>query len=367
MPTNNGIRLQVGRMVKGLLPEELAEAVGVDADTVTYWETGDDEIPPEMLWDASEAMGIELSYFLRQLPLTNVNAVSDTFGRFSPEEQNIIVAQTVFWLEHYLDLESFLPVEEVPVGEYPAGFPMKVNTPKEASEAAAMLRKAWDLGTATPLSDLSATLSRLGFKVGAISGVGQFDAAAFLSSGDFPLPIIVMRAGLAGDLQRFGMARELAYFMLEEPTRQIAAHFAGSLLMPAEVLRKEMGTNRTEIELAELFMLKTRYGMSMRFLLTRLASLKLIPKDTYDFWMQRFRDGGWTLGEPGGEYTPEGPTFMLQMAMRLMAEGEITQERAAEMLEFDQTTWDIILSLGAQLLDPTLMEEEPGEFIQVDE
>ncbi len=135
--------------------------------------------------------------------------------------------------------------------------------------------------------------------------------------------------------------------------------------MPAEVLREEIGTNRTEIELAELFMLKTRYGMSMRFLLTRLASLKLIPKETYDFWMQRFRDGGWTLSEPGGEYTPEGPTFMLQMAMRLMAEGEITQERAAEMLEFDQRTWDIILSLGAQLLDPSL-EEAPEEFVGVE-
>lgn len=350
MPTNEGVRLQVGRLVKSIELEQMADDLGIDINELNEYETGDDEVPPEFLWDVSDYLNIELSYFLRQLPLTNVTPVSDALDKLSPPEQDQVIAQAVFWLEHYLDLESFIPVEEIPVGEYPDGFPMAVESPKQAAEAAELLRIAWDLGRSTPLSDLSATLSRLGFKVGAINGTGQFDAAALLSSGDFPLPIIVMRAGLAGDLQRFAMARELAYFMLQNPTRQIASHFAGSLLMPADVLRTEMGEGRTQIELAELYMLKTRYGMSMRFLLTRLASLRLIPKETYEFWMQRFRDEAWVLAEPGGEYTPEGPTFMLQMAMRLMAEGEISQDRAAEMLEFDPDTWEIILSLGAGLI-----------------
>lgn len=349
MPTNQGIRLKVARLVQLVSPEELGEMLGVDPDLILAYENEDDiDIPDEFLWSVSDYLDIELSYFLRSIPLVNLQLISHALDRMPDNERDIIVAQAIYWLEHYLDLEAFVPLEEVPIGQFPEGFPLEVTTAKEAIEAASALRRAWDLGRTTPLQDLSALLTKHGIKVGMITGFGQLDSVALLSVGDFPLPIILTRATLPGDYQRFTMVRELAYFMLKNPTWQIASHFAGAFLMPATVIRREIGRGRTQIEMSELYQLKQRYGISMRFLLTRIASHRLIPKETYDFWMRRFRTDAWILAEPGGPYDPELPTYALQKAMRFVAEGQLTRERAAELLQLDMPTWEAMLNIGSE-------------------
>ncbi len=354
MATNQGIRLKVARLVQLVSPEELGEMLGVDPDTILAYENEEDiEIPTEFLWNAAEYLDVELSFFLRNIPLVNLQLLSHALDRMPDTERDIIIAQAIFWLENYLDLEALVPLEELPIGQFPEGFPMEVTTAKEAVEAANALRHAWDLGMTTPLQDLSGLLAKHGIKVGMITGFGQLDSVAMLSMGDFPMPVILTRATLPGDYQRFTMVRELAYFMLKNPSWQIASHFAGSLLMPARVLRREIGRNRTQIEMSELHQLKIRYGISMRFLLTRIASHQLIPHETYDYWMRRFRTDAWILAEPGGPYAPEVPTYAIQKAARFVAEGEISKERAAELLQLDDNTWETMLSLGE-----TLSEDE---------
>lgn len=355
MPTNQGLRMQVGRLSRAVPIEEIAEAINIDPDTLMEYETAEEiEIPPEVLWNASDYLDIELSFFLRQLPLISVYPISDALDRMPQNERDVVVSQAIFWLEHYLDLEAYVPLEEIPIGRFPEGFPLEVETPKEAVLAAKKLRRAWDLGLTTPITEFSAMLSRHGFKVGTISGIGSFDSVAMLSVGDIPLPIILTRVGLVGDLQRFTMARALGYFMMKNPTRQMASHFAGSFLMPAEVLQKEIGHSRQQIELSELYFLKSRYGMSMRFLLTRIASLRLIPREVYEFWIQRFRDEAWILAEPGGEYAPESPTYMLQTASRFVSEGDLSKQDAAEILQVSEDVWSSMLSLGQEFSEAEL-------------
>jgi Zn-dependent peptidase ImmA (M78 family) len=322
----------------------VAQAVNISADDLAAYEADKKEPEPQVLWDLAHELGVELGFFLRTLPITPVRYANPPTS--SAREQDVVTAQTRIWFERYFDIESFFPIEDTLLFEPPEGFPLTVTSGKDSAEAGEALREAWGLGT-QPIASMATLLEANGIKVGLIEGFPGFEAAAYWSADDFPSPAIVANGNIPVQVQRFAIAQELAYLMLEGATPQTAPHFAAALLMPADAMRRELGSKRTAIELYELDLLKVKYGIGMRHLLARAASLRILDKETFQTWSERFTEEDWLTKEPGDVVPDDSPDRQVHLLLRLQSEGEITVERAAELIGTTEDVWQEILEGAA--------------------
>lgn len=350
-------RLRLVRLAGDYSLAEIAAQADVSPEDLSAFESGAKSPTPEQIWHLAGALRVDLGFFLRTLPVLGVYPISERLDKLSAAERERVIAQTRLWIEQHVDIESFFDFSDLPIPEYPPGFPMAAKSPKDASEAADRLRRMWRLGTG-PVLSLATTLEAGGVKVGFIDGAGDFDSCAMLTDEEMAVPFIVVRRDLPGDIQRFAVARELAYFMLESAASGMSLHFAATFLAPAAAMVFEVGEKRTNLELLELLRLKQKYGVSMRRLLTRLASLAIIPKAVHDEWHERFRANGWQAREPGGDLPAEQAERMVQMVLRLQAEDEISPDRGAELLGIPQDEWNEMLLLGQEAEEETEDEEE---------
>lgn len=336
-----GERIILARRALEMTPGELAGAAAISEEELRAYETNASEPEPEMMLNLADVTGLDLGYFVRTDDVPGVS-----FG-LPPEDLapwwDTVLAQARIWLENYLDIESYLSVEEAPLFVHPDPFPIEIASAKDAADAAETLRAAWNLGP-LPTPNLPDVLESYGIKFGLIDAPEEFDAASFWTTEAPQIPFIVARLGLPASDQRFAMARELAYLMLAGATVQTASHFAGSFLMPASALRQDLGSNRTKLSLYELLMLKQKYGMSMKRLIVRATSLRIISRGVMDEWLARFAEEGWDENEPGEEPLPEIPARVVQMVVRLQTEGTITLEEAAGLVGTSPEEWDEIIA-----------------------
>jgi hypothetical protein len=140
-------------------------------------------------------------------------------------------------------------------------------------------------------------------------------------------PVIVMQHTLSGGEQRFAMARELAYIVLDELEPSLAPHFAGAFMATARGLRHDVGLRRTKLDKTELSFIKQKYSVPIHRLIPRLGTLGIIDHDLTLEWMEIGRETGWEALEEdmGGELEPERPQRMIRLAHRLAAEGELSE------------------------------------------
>ncbi|MDY0104967.1 MAG: ImmA/IrrE family metallo-endopeptidase, partial [Lentimicrobium sp.] len=181
-----------------------------------------------------------------------------------------------------------------------------------------------------------------GIKVGIISGFDHFDACTFQANGD---PVIVTKAEISGDRQRFDVAHELGHLILDVQgvlkPEQAANRFVGAFLVPAKTARFELGTQRTDLNVNELYMLKQKYGLSMQAWVYRAKDLEIISENNAIRLFKQFRVNGWHRQEPGDPYQPETPMRMEHLIYRALAEDMISRSRAQELLgEPLQPSWE---------------------------
>lgn len=340
------IRLPLARRANNLSQEDLAQASGVALETVQGIEDGSMEADVATLQTLANAMNLDPLFLLRQMEPTRVTAASAAFGLLGETEQQMVAAQAEIWLERYLDIESYYEANELPYLVFPPGFPRPAGTASNVAEAAIELRAAWQISI-LPIKNLCDLLENVGFRVGVLPDIEGFDACSFVTDDELALPLLVFNWNLPGDEQRFALAREMAYFFMndmEDP--RLAQHFSAAFLLPAQVARYQFGKERSDVELFEVYLMKQQYGISMRRAITRLASLRVITTDAADNWMRAFAEEGWDEKEPGIVYQADFPQRMLMLALRLQTEGRVTEEQAAAMVGMNLEAWQNMLSLG---------------------
>jgi Zn-dependent peptidase ImmA (M78 family) len=118
--------------------------------------------------------------------------------------------------------------------------------------------------------------------------------------------------------------------------------FAGALLIPADVLRREIGPRRTDISIRELFYLKTAFGVSAQAVAYRCADLGIINAALKMEIFKVFGRQGWRKNEPS-PIQPERPTRFQRLCLRALSEEAISSSKAAELL--GTTTRALLASL----------------------
>lgn len=323
-----GQRIKQARKASQLSQRGLANKVQISAMAISKYERDMDIPSSAVLLRLAQSLGISIDFFFRPTaPDVQLQAYRKHTS-LRVKDQEAIQTRIQEWLERYLEVESFFVHEEL----RPNLPQIAVSSPEDLESAAEELRGTWDLGL-DPIENLSQLLEDQGIKVGLIEGFDHFDACTFMTNG---IPIIVVKADLPGDRQRFNLGHELGHLVLdidENLDVERSAHrFVGAFLAPAPAVRYELGAKRTTLDMNELYLLKHKYGLSMQAWIFRARDLGIISPSAAKNLFQQFRINGWHRIEPGAEYPPEVPVRMERLIYRSLVEDLVSRSKAQELL-----------------------------------
>jgi Zn-dependent peptidase ImmA (M78 family)/DNA-binding XRE family transcriptional regulator len=337
-----GNRLKRAREALGMSLRELEAAIQgqVSAQAIGKYERNEMMPSSTILLALSKALEVSPEYLLseRDIELTGVDF------RKAPQagakEERAVEASVLDQVERYLELEELLPgVEQF--WEAPSDQMFQIGRIEDAEQAADALRHLWELGI-DAIPSLAELLEDKGVKVIALALPENVSGSkAFVQRPDRQdVPVIVVNGGHNGERQRFTLAHELAHLVLrfsglnDAEQEKAADRFAGAFLMAKDMVRRLLGPHRTSISIGELAELKKLFKVSIASLVVRCAQLGIITKAVYGRLWAQIKDLGWNgqaSNEPG-TLTAEVPQRMERLCLRAVAEGAISEARAAELL-----------------------------------
>ena len=156
--------------------------------------------------------------------------------------------------------------------------PIAVRNLAGCDYAAATLRMRWNLGD-RPVDNLVGLIEERGGAVLTWPEAWAFDGIS--PAGRASTPVLVLNAQAPPDRRRFNAAHELGHLVMkssgdEKQDERFAHRFAASFLVPAEAARRELGAHRRNLSIAELGLLKQRWGLSMQGWIRRARDLEII-------------------------------------------------------------------------------------------
>jgi Zn-dependent peptidase ImmA (M78 family) len=320
-----GERIKQMRRANGHSLRALAKSVGVSAMAISKYERDKDIPSSGVLLRMSDTLKAPLDFFLRPAKISVKLLAYRKHASLKIKEQEAIQAQIQNWIERYMELESFF--DDAALGPLPC---YEVSNLEDNEKAAQRLRKDWAIGS-DPIENVMELFEDRGIKVGLIMGFEDFDACIFQAN---ETPVIVVRENTPGDRQRFNLCHELGHLVLKiegDLDEEKAAHrFASAFLAPAESVRYELGTYRSNIDLMELESLKHKYGLSMQAWIYRAKDLGIISNPVAEKYFRLFRKNHWHRNEPGELYPPEKPQRMQRLIYRALAEDIISRSKVKE-------------------------------------
>lgn len=335
-----GKRLQLARKAAGLSLRDLEARIDkiVSAQALSKYER--DEMMPssDVLRAIARALGVSESYLLGQSGLRLEVVEFRKNWMTSRKEEARIEASVLSAVERYLEIEDLVALASA-VWNRPQGAPFPVHEPADAEAAAVRLRAAWNLG-GEPIPNLAEFLEERGIKViplGLGKSVSGLMCKARGSKGN-EVPVIVVNKDDTGERQRFTLAHELGHLVLDAPSgakgEKLAHWFAGAFLMSAETLWQEVGKHRSVLSIGELFELKVLFKVSVQAITYRLKDLQIIGEPLFKRLFDHFEAEGWRnppYAEPGA-IPAERPERFRRLCFRAVAEGAVSESKAAELL-----------------------------------
>jgi Zn-dependent peptidase ImmA (M78 family) len=358
-----GERLKLARSAAGLSLRELEQRLGglVSAQAIGKYERNEMMPGSEVFIALARALSVSEDYLLRQ---DDVQLVGVEFRKHRLEkakDRARVQAQILSAVERYLEVEDLLALSSA--WKMPKGFPQTARRPADGEEAAKALRVAWDLGV-DPIPSLAEFLEEKAIKIVSIplsERVSGVKANVKQKDGDL-VQAIVLNSEHPPERQRFTLSHELGHLLLdlryvsEKIAEAICNRFAGAFLVPEQMLRAELGNNRTSISIAELFSLKKLFGVSAQAIAYRANDLDIINDSLKQAVFIEFGKRGWRKGEPESELIPkEHPARFKRLCLRALSEEVISLSKAAELL--DMGSRELLASLDETA--PASADESP--------
>ena len=229
-----------------------------------------------------DTLGVKLDFFNRPETIQIYPSFRKR-QKLSKTKQAEIIDRTRDFLERYIEAEELVAID---------GFfdqPLTNNLCRNIEDAeriANELRLAKNLGE-DPLYNIVELLEDWGIKVYHDSFGSQSLSGLSSTIGEGRV-IIVINKDLPVDHQRFTALHELGHLVMrfpkeftEKEEEKMCNRFASAVLMPASVLRRELGDHRSKILLKELVLINAQYGMSPQAILYRAKDLDIISDYLY--------------------------------------------------------------------------------------
>ncbi|HHY35479.1 MAG TPA: ImmA/IrrE family metallo-endopeptidase [Firmicutes bacterium] len=358
-----GDRIRAARMVKGLSLRALAQQVGVSHQAIFKYETGKDIPSSQVILALARALDVKPEFFFRPTRPMEIVPAFRKRSCLPAKAERSIIGQIRESLERRLELEE-LTGEPARDDLSPFLKGMKQIESLEGVEAVAeRLRDSWGLGIA-PINNLVELLEDRGVRIQIVDEISPyFDACGFWvrterqettptgdpQVGSCRIPVIAIRKGVPGDRQRFSLAHELGHLVFDDfstgntssralesgrrlDIEAVSNRFAGAFIVPRAAVLQELGSKRRNVSIAELYLLKHKYGLSIQAWLRRAQELGIISKKTESRLFRQLSAAGYRKVEPGDAIPFEEPTKARRLALRAVAEGIISRAKAAELL-----------------------------------
>lgn len=331
-------RLRLARKRRGLSLRALSSAMDgmVSAQAIGKYERAEMLPSSTVAIALADVLEVSLSYLLSPSRVSLESVEFRKLPSTSARERAAVEVEVLDHVDRYLQVEEILGLDITEKYE-PDGAPYRISSVEDAEGAAAKVRTAWNLGGG-PIQDMTALLEERGIKSLECSLPGSVDGLCGRVrrvQGGY-VSVVVYSTGKSLERQRFTIAHELGRMVLEIPStvkeEKACQRFAGAFLAPGEDLFRDVGRRRFNFGFGELVEIKHKFGISAAALVMRMRDLEIIPEATLrDIFRGIGR--GWRTKEPSPLDRTESPARFRRLCLRALAENEISESKAAELLK----------------------------------
>ena len=329
-----GERLRELRLTRKMTQEDLAKQVSLEKMSISKYETGKMLPSSTTLIALSKIFDVKVDYFFREYQAKLTAAPQFRLKNsaiLTKTDQERIRRQAECAVENLMEIADICNYKPDTLTR--EKLREKVRHSEDVERLAQKIRTSWNLGL-DPIENLMEVAETHGFTIILVEGPKQFDAAVFIDEEYGP--VIALHRGAQKDRQRFTLAHELGHYFIRDDTAQSefwnaetqANRFAAALLVPREMLLKDVGEKRENLSAGELCMLREKYGVSISALLSRMESLGIISNALKTKWNTQYP-------EPGRKDTVrerEEPRMVRKLVYRSVAEGYISERKGKELL-----------------------------------
>jgi Zn-dependent peptidase ImmA (M78 family)/transcriptional regulator with XRE-family HTH domain len=337
-----GNRLKRARDAAGLSLRDLEAALNglVSAQAIGKYER--DEMMPTspVLLAIAKALAVTPEHLLSERVIELVGVDFRKGPHAAAKDERAAVAAVLAEVERHLELEDVIPGEDV-LWAVPGGHAFEIHSVEDAEGAAEALRALWSLGI-DPIPVMAALLEDKGIKVIALDLPEQVSGSkAFVQRpGMVDVPVVVVNRNHKGERQRFTLAHELAHLVLrfvglsDAEQEKAADRFAGAFLMAKAAMLRVLGNHRKSVSLGELLEIKKLFKVSVASLVLRCIQLGITTKAEFGRQWGQVKARGWNTpaSDEPHPFDAEVPHRVERLCMRAVAEGAMSEAKAAELL-----------------------------------
>ncbi len=337
----NGVRLKSARVYRGLSVAELAEALELQRQTISMYETSKISTPDySIIQKMSTTLDFPIEFFLQE-DATTIESGSVYFRsllttnkkyRSEQEERVKFIAKIFTFLNEYIE---FSPPQ---LPEYDGSDP---------EEAAILLRKFWQLGD-KPIDSLVYVVEKNGIIISRFKSDSNFvDAFSQRIEIDGGVRYLVGYSDNKTSAARihFDIAHELGHVLLHgwsedietlskeefKEIEQQAHNFAGAFLLPRDAFLEDLGVYGNSIDY--YCELKRKWKVSIAAMIRRAYNLEAISQFTYQQLMRTMQKRGIRKVEPLDDSLKTVEPAMLRLAVDVLLEkGVFTPKEFVETL-----------------------------------
>lgn len=320
--------------------KDLADLVNVSKAAIQQYENGSTKPSNFVLKNIANAFNVSVWDFY-QIPKYSfdMNSVKFRDGHTlidTEKEVNAIKKDVLNYVLNYLELESIIDGEvtfENPIND------MVISNYNDVEKAVKKVRRKWKLGN-SPIDSVCNLLESKGIKIISINrNTGSGGLCAWVDN----IPIIILNDYFEHTREttrrRFTIVHELGHLLMkfdskinEEYEEYLCNRFSAAFLLVDEVAYSFFGKDRTTISLGELKEVKITYGISIKSIIYRMNSLKLINDNVrdriikeYEIWYSDRKDFGEYLK------SDEKPKRFLEILRTALTEQRIDKYKASEL------------------------------------
>lgn len=330
-------RFRSARLLSGLSLQDLSDRLDnrISRQALHKYEKGEVIPNSEMIGYLCEVLNVRPDFFFREMEVKLGNIEFRKLDKLPAKEENRIIEQTKDFLSRYLELEEIIGLATEfnnPLADLP-----EIKTQQEAEAAAERVREAWCLGM-DPISNTVELLEDNHIKVIEFEADLGFDGMQTLVNGKIPVIAVNISRVKKDDRKRFTVMHELGHLLMpiatglpEKQKENLCNQFAGAMLFPAEVIRKELGVKRTKLLIQELGVLKREYGISIQAIVMRALTTEIISNRYCTQFFSYIKQMGWQVDEPFDFNFGEKSKRFEQLLFRALGEELISVSKAAAL------------------------------------
>ncbi len=331
-------RLKSARLMNGLSLQDLSDKMGnkVSRQSLHKYEKGEVRPDSEMMGLLCDILAVRPDFFIRENAIELGSINFRKLAKCSEKDQVSIVEKTKETLSRYLELEEILGLDDNfkhPLNNFKA-----ISSFEDVELAAKEVRKQWGLGD-EPISNIIELLEDNHIKVIEIDANDDFDGLqTWIKSKNIPVIVLNSSNFKPRDRRRFTILHELGHLLLpinntEEKLEEKYCHaFAGAMLLPANSLKRELGSKRNKLSIQELGILKQQFGISIQAIVMRALNCGIISDYYTKYYFKYISEMGWKVEEPYKLEGREYPKRFSQLIFRGLSEEIISMSKAASLM-----------------------------------